>query len=233
MKRIFQMAMVYGAVVMALLLCTKLGSRAVTTLSENKAPDKEYCIVIDPGHGGEDGGAISRSGLPESTYNLEISQKLNDLLNMLGYQTRMVRTTDISVYTKGETLAQKKASDLKARVKLANETPGAILLSIHQNHYPDDRYSGAQVFYAKTHGSQQLAAQLQKAFVSTLNPGSHRQEKKSSGIYVMEHIQCPGVLIECGFLSNPEEDAKLRDPAYQKKLCSVIAATVSQYLSNT
>jgi N-acetylmuramoyl-L-alanine amidase len=145
----------------------------------------------------------------------------------------MVRTSDISVYTKGETLAQKKASDLKARVKLANETPGALLLSIHQNHYPDDRYCGAQVFYAKTHGSQQLAAQLQKAFVSTLNPGSHRQEKKSSGIYVMEHIQCPGVLIECGFLSNPEEDSKLRDPTYQKKLCSVIAATVCQYLSNT
>ena len=232
MNRIPKMIAVYGSVTLVLLLCTSLCSKAVTTFSDNKAPEREHCIVIDPGHGGEDGGAISRSGLPESTYNLEISQKLQDLLNLLGHQTKMIRTSDISVYTKEETLAQKKASDLKERVKLANETPGAILLSIHQNHYPDDRYSGAQVFYAKTNGSQQLAAQLQKAFVSTLNLGSHRQEKKSSGIYLMEHIQCPGVLIECGFLSNPVEDTKLKDPVYQNNLCSVIAATVCQYLSN-
>lgn len=233
MKMTWKITAVYCSVITALLLCVKLGSRAVTTLSENKAPEREHCIVIDPGHGGEDGGAVSRSGLPESNYNLEISRKLNDLLNLMGYQTKMVRTSDISVYTKGETIAQKKASDLKERIKLIGETRGAMLLSIHQNHYPDDRYSGAQVFYAKTEGSQQLAAQLQKAFVSTLNPGSHRQEKKSSGIYLMEHIRCPGVLIECGFLSNPEEEAKLRDPAYQNNLCSVIAATVCQYLSNT
>lgn len=233
MKMTWKITAVYCSVITALLLCVKLGSRAVTTLSENKAPEREHCIVIDPGHGGEDGGAVSRSGLPESNYNLEISRKLNDLLNLMGYQTKMVRTSDISVYTKGVTIAQKKASDLKERVKLIGETRGAMLLSIHQNHYPDDRYSGAQVFYAKTEGSQQLAAQLQKAFVSTLNPGSHRQEKKSSGIYLMEHIHCPGVLIECGFLSNPEEEAKLRDPAYQNNLCSVIAATVCQYLSNT
>ena len=233
MKKIFKMATIYGVVTIALLLCTKLGSRAVTTLSENKVPEREHCIVIDPGHGGEDGGAISCSGFPESSYNLQISQKLNDLLNLLGYQTKMIRTTDISVYTKGETLVQKKSSDLNERVNLINDTHGAILLSIHQNHFPDSRYSGAQVFYSKTDGSPQLAAQLQKAFVSTLNPGSHRQEKKSSGIYLMEHIQCPGVLIECGFLSNPEEDAKLRDPVYQNNLCSVISTTVCQYLSNT
>ena len=135
-------------VAVAVCLC---GCTSVTSAVPTK---EEAYLLIDPGHGGEDGGAISRSGLPESTYNLEISQKLQDLLNLLGHQTKMIRTSDISVYTKGETLAQKKASDLKERVNFANNTPGAILVSIHQNHFPDDRYSGAQVFYAKTHGSQ-------------------------------------------------------------------------------
>ena len=222
-----------GAVVLVLLLTAALGSRAVTTLAESRPVKRNRCIVIDPGHGGEDGGAVSRSGLPESGFNLEISLRLNDLLNLLGYQTKMIRTTDVSVYTKGESLSQKKASDLKERVRSINETEGALLLSIHQNHFPDDRYSGAQVFYAPTEGSEGLAKQLQAMLVSELNPGSSRRAKKSSGIYLMEHIQCPGVLIECGFLSNAAEEARLRTPEYQKKLCSVIAVAAAGYLSNT
>lgn len=233
MKKVWRMLFAYGAILLTLLLCVHLGNKAVTTLAENRKIEREHCIVIDPGHGGEDGGAVSRSGIPESRYNLEISLRLNDLLQLLGYDTKMIRTSDISVYTKGESLAQKKASDLKERVKQVNETHGAVLLSIHQNHYPDERYSGAQVFFAKTEGSEELAKQLQSIFLSALNPGSKRQAKKSSGIYLMEHIACPGVLIECGFLSNPEEETRLRNPAYQKKLCSVIAAALSQNLSNT
>ena len=232
MKLVWKLAAGYGIVIVALLLCVIMGNRAVTALSENRPVVREHCIVIDPGHGGEDGGAVSRAGLPESAYNLEISVRLNDLLNLLGYQTEMIRTTDISVYTKGETLSQKKASDLKERVKRVNETNGAVLISIHQNHYPDDRYSGAQVFYAKTGGSEELAKKLQSVFVSILNPGSRRQIKKSSGIYLMEHIDCTAVLIECGFLSNAAEEIKLRNPSYQKKLCTVIAAATGQYLSN-
>lgn len=233
MKKVWRMIFAYSATLLTLLLCVNLGNQAVTTLAENQEIERAHCIVIDPGHGGEDGGAVSRAGIPESRYNLEISLRLNDLLNLLGYDTKMVRTSDISVYTKGESLAQKKASDLKERVKQVNETDGAVLLSIHQNHYPDERYHGAQVFFAKTEGSEALAKQLQAEFLSALNPGSRRQAKKSSGVYLMEHIRCPGVLIECGFLSNPEEETKLKDPAYQKKLCSVIAAAVSQNLSNT
>jgi N-acetylmuramoyl-L-alanine amidase len=217
----------------AFVLCVLMGNEAVTTLAENRPVQRQVCIVIDPGHGGEDGGAVSCSGIPESSYNLEISQRLNALLNLLGYHTEMIRTSDISVYKKGETLAQKKASDLKERVNRINVLDQAVLLSIHQNHYPDERYSGAQVFYANTEGSSELAQHLQAAFVSTLNPGSHRQAKKASGIYIMEHIRCPGVLIECGFLSNHAEEAKLRNPDYQKKLCCVIASATCQYLSNT
>lgn len=217
----------------AVLTLSCLGSRAVTVLSESIPPQREVCILIDPGHGGEDGGASSCTGVPESRYNLDIALRLRDLLHLLGYQTKMTRTTDISIYTKGETLSQKKLSDLKERVRITNETENGILISIHQNTFPDSRYSGAQVFYAGSTGSETLAKTLQTAFASTVNPGSRRQCKKASGIYLMEHISRPGILIECGFLSNPQEAARLREPEYQQKLCCVIASTLNSYLSNT
>ena len=209
------------------------GNRAVTVIAENYPVEREHCIVIDAGHGGLDGGATSCTGKLESGFNLEIALRLNDLFHLLGYDTRMIRTTDVSVYTKGETIAQKKVSDLKERVRIVNETQNAILVSIHQNNFSDGKYSGAQVFYAGTEGSEVLAKQLQTAFVNTLNAGSNRQCKKSDGIYLMEHIECTGVLIECGFLSNVQEEAMLRAPEYQRKLCCVIAATVIGFLSNT
>ena len=187
-KRGVPLAVGYCVTIAALLCAIMGGSRAVTVISENLPLENRRCIVIDPGHGGEDGGAVSCSGIPESSYNLEISLKLNALLNLLGYHTEMIRKSDISVYTKGKTLAQKKASDLKERVNRINGLDQAVLLSIHQNHYPDDRYSGAQVFYANTEGSPELAQQLQVSFISTLNPGSRRQAKKASGIVIPKYV---------------------------------------------
>lgn len=209
------------------------GSRAVTVIAENTPLVRSHTLVIDAGHGGVDGGATSCAGIVESEYNLAVALRLNDLLRLLGYQTRMIRTTDISVYTSGETIAQKKISDLRERVRIVENTEGALLLSIHQNQFSDARYSGAQVFYASTAGSDALAKRLQAALCATVNPGSSRECKKSQGVYLMEHISCTGVLIECGFLSNPEEEAKLRSAEYQQKLCCVIAATVSEFVSNT
>ena len=159
--------------------------------------------------------------------------RLQDMLHFLGLKTKMTRIEDVSIHTKGETIAAKKASDLKERVRIANEADNAILLSIHQNHFSDNRYAGAQVFYAKTEGSQIIANELQRTIVQHLNHGSTRQEKRSNGIYLMEHINCPGVLIECGFLSNPSEEAMLRNYNYQKQLSAVIACTISKFLSNT
>lgn len=233
MKKSKRWVLFYLATIAAVLVLSDRGSRAVTVIAENAPMAGRICIVIDPGHGGEDGGATSCTGMLESSYNLSIATRLNDLFHFLGYDTKMIRTTDTAVYTKGETIAQKKVSDLKERVRMVNETENALLLSIHQNQFPDGKYSGAQMFYAGTQGSQQLAERLQSAFVSTINPGSKRKCKKSDGIYLMEHIGCTGVLIECGFLSNPAEEAKLRDIGYQKQLCCVIAATVSEYLSDT
>ena len=216
-----------------MLLCAYWGSRAVTVISEALPFERAHCIVIDPGHGGEDGGATSCTGRMESEYNLTISRRLDDLMHLLGYQTRMTRTSDVSIYTTGDTIARKKISDLKERVRIVNETSNALLISIHQNQFSDSRYSGAQVFYANTDGSKELGLRLQTNLVSALNPGSNRKSKPISGIYLMERIHCTGVLIECGFLSNPREEARLRDSDYQKKLCCVIAAVVSQHLSNT
>lgn len=233
MKKRVSFCVFYLVIISLFLVGTLCGSRAVTAFSENRSVSRQYRIVIDPGHGGEDGGATSCTGVLESGFNLEIALRLDDLFHLLGYETVMIRTTDTSVYTSGQTIAQKKVSDLKERVRVVNETADAILVSIHQNIYPDSQYSGAQVFYAGAGESEALAKQLQSAFVSTLNPGSNRKCKKASGIYLMEHISCTGILVECGFLSNPQEEAKLRTAEYQKKLACVIAATVSTYLSNT
>lgn len=223
----------YVLTILAVLAAAHFGSRTATVLAEKSLLENRCTILIDPGHGGEDGGATSCTGRPESGYNLEIALRLRDLFQLLGCDTRMVRTTDTAVYTKGDTIAQKKVSDLKERVRMVEEIPNALLLSIHQNTFPDGRYSGAQVFYADTPGSQALAGQLQAALVSALNPGSRRKEKKADGIYLMEHISRTGVLIECGFLSNWEEEAKLRTAAYQKALCCVIAGTVFRNQANT
>ena len=221
----------YTATILLTLTLVSLGNQAVTVISQNLPPEREYCFIIDPGHGGVDGGATSVTGKLESALNLEISLRLNDLLCFLGYQTRMIRTEDVSVHTKGETIAQKKMSDLKERTRICNETAGAVLLSIHQNTFSQEKYSGAQVFYAGTDGSDVLAEDLQKNLTASLNPGSNRRAKKSSGVYLMEHITCPGVLIECGFLSNLREEALLRSPEYQKQLACVIAVTAADFIA--
>lgn len=229
-KSIWVMIPACCLVFLGIVITALVGNRAVTAFSENKPLENRHCFIIDAGHGGVDGGAVSCTGVYESNINLEIALRLNDLMHLLGYGTKMIRTTDISVYTSGESIAAKKSSDLKERVRIVNETENGILLSIHQNHYSDSYYSGGQIFYPKTTESDILARNLQTAFVSTINPGSNRKAKPAEGLYLMKHIEKTGVLIECGFLSNYEEEAKLRSADYQKKICSVIASVCSQYL---
>ncbi len=207
-----------------------LSSGAVTTYNQNTPVERSHTVIIDAGHGGIDGGATSCTGVLESALNLEIALKLNDLLHFLGFDTVMIRTTDTSIYTEGNTIAAQKVSDLKERVRICNETENAVLISIHQNTFSDSRYSGAQVFYAATSGSKELAQKLQGSICKTINPGSNRRCKQGSSVYLLEHIQCTGILVECGFLSNPEEEAKLRDVGYQQYLCAVIASTLSEFL---
>lgn len=233
MKQFYQLCLGYGCVLVLTLALVQWGSTAVTVFYENVPPERRHTVVIDPGHGGVDGGAVSCSGVSESQINLEIGLRLNDLMRFLGYRTRMTRMEDISVYSEGETIAQKKMSDLKNRVKMVNETENALLLSIHQNYFSDGRYFGPQVLYADQTDSLGLAKQLQAALIRGTNPESRRTQTASEGIYLLKHIRCTGVLIECGFLSNPEEEARLRSREYQQTLCSIIACTAANYLSNT
>ena len=206
------------------------GSKVITVLSESAPLENRKCIVIDAGHGGVDGGAVSCTGVLESNINLEIALRLEDLLHLLGVDTVMIRRTDCSVYTKGDTIAAKKVSDLKERVRIANSTENALLVSIHQNRFADSRYSGAQVFYADTPNSEALAKKMQSSLIHSLNTGNNRQAKKADGVYLMQHITCTGILVECGFLSNQQEEAMLRSDNYQKKLACVIASVCSDYL---
>lgn len=223
MRKKLALKLTYTATILLTLTLASLGSRTVTAISQNLPPERDFCFIIDPGHGGVDGGATSCTGKQESAFNLEIGLRLRDLLHFLGYETRMTRDSDISIHRTGETIAQKKMSDLKERVRICSETEGAVLLSIHQNTFPDQRYSGPQVFYSSSEGSQELATTLQSAL-------GNRSIKRAEGIYLMEHISCTGVLIECGFLSNPEEEAKLCSPEYQKQLACIIAATAAEFI---
>lgn len=220
----FYLLTVIGFIAMAM-----WGSKTTTTVAQNRPVQRCNTIVIDAGHGGIDGGATSCSGVLESKLNLDIALKLEAVMQLLGFDTRMIRTTDISIYTEGNTIASQKVSDLKERVRIANETPNAILISIHQNTFSDDKYSGAQVFYANTEQSRELAQLLQTNFNQDLCEGSNRKIKKADGVYLMQNVDCTGVLLECGFISNPQEEAKLRSEEYQKKLCCVIASTVSTF----
>lgn len=218
----------YIFVCAAVLLSAAMLSRLGSTIAVSSAQEPSPVVVIDAGHGGEDGGAISVSGVRESGINLEISLRLNDMLRFLGVDTRMIRTEDVSVYTEGETIAQKKVSDIRNRVAFVRDTPNALLVSIHQNHYSEGKYRGAQVFYAA--GSEALAERLQAVLITQVDPDNHRVCKPAQDVYLMEHVSCPAVLIECGFLSNYAEEQLLRDPTYQKKLAAAVAGGLLTYL---
>jgi N-acetylmuramoyl-L-alanine amidase len=214
------------------ILLTAGMDQAVTTIAENIPVPRNHTIVIDAGHGGEDGGATSCSGVLESQINLQIALRLRDMFHLLGYQTLMIRTTDISVYTEGNTIAAKKISDLRQRARMVNEVGDSLLISIHQNTFPIEKYRGAQVFYNEYSQAKELAQQLQTCFVASINPGSKRKCKSADGIYLMDAVKRPAVLVECGFLSNMEEEAKLREKVYQQKICCVIASCVSSHLNS-
>lgn len=182
-------------------------------------------LILDAGHGGEDGGAVSLSGIPESTVNLAVTRRLDLLLGLFGVPSIMLRQEDISLHdNSANTLREKKVSDLKNRVAAIEAEPSAWLISIHQNTFSDRRYHGAQVFFAPTDSSQALAEAMQETLRTTLDPDNQRVCKPiPNTIYLMNHISCPAILVECGFLSNPEEERLLTSANYQTKLAASLA----------
>lgn len=199
---------------------------ATATIAQATRPT----VVIDPGHGGEDGGAVAADGTVESAINLDVARRLDAILTFWGCDTKLLRSEDISLHDPGaQTIRQKKVSDIHNRVRLVNETPQPRLISIHQNFFPQSQYHGAQVFYANGPLGQPWAALTQKNLKGCLDPENNRQEKPiSHDVYLMNHITCPAILVECGFLSNSEECVRLKDPGYQTALAAVIAASYLQ-----
>lgn len=188
---------------------------------------EERVVIVDAGHGGEDGGAVAADGTKESGINLAIAEKLGELLPFLGIETVLTRTEDVSLHDESaETLRQKKVSDLKNRTAFVNGMENAVLLSIHQNSLPSDaRVRGAQAFYAKTKGSDTLAKALQSTLNKAINGSKPKSERAIySGVYLMENVERPAVLVECGFLSNAEESKVLTTENHQKVLALAIAA---------
>ena len=143
----------------------------------------------------------------------------------------MLRTSDSSLHdSDADTLREKKASDLHNRVAAVEQQENAVLLSIHQNMFTDQKYHGAQVFFAPTAGSQELAVHTQEVLRSAVDPENSRQAKPiPDTVYLMNHISCPAILVECGFLSNPAEEALLRTDVYQTKLATAMAGAWLQY----
>lgn len=185
-------------------------------------------LVIDAGHGGEDGGAVSITGVSESQINLSIACKLEDILALYGVAPQMLRREDISLHNdSASTLREKKSSDLRNRVKAIEAVQAPILISIHQNSYPEQRYHGAQVFYAPTAYSKELAEHMQATLNQRLDPSNTRGCKQiPDSVYLMNHISCPAVLVECGFLTNPTEEALLRQEDYQRKIAACLTGAL-------
>jgi len=195
-----------------------------------QSPPKAPVIILDPGHGGMDSGTKTADAVPESRINLEISRRLYDLFWLIGIECTMTRHEDKSLDTEGNSVRERKNSDLRNRVKAVNDQKNGILISIHQNHFSQSLYSGPQVFYGQLKESEALAQHMQGVMNSTLAPDSHRSCKPAQGIYLMEHIQRPGILIECGFLSNEAEAKKLVSEGYQKKIVCCIACAAAVYV---
>ena len=189
-------------------------------------------VVIDPGHGGQDGGAVAADGTAESEINLAVSLRLEGILRFAGVPTEMTRREDVMVCDSGlSTMRQRKVSDIHNRVELVNGIPGAVLLSIHQNSLPSSPVThGAQAFRNREPEAEALAQTMQDTLNTVVNTHRAKEPKQiAESIYLMNHVTVPAVLVECGFLSNEEETARLRQGAYQTKLAAAIAAGYLQW----
>ena len=228
-KKAFYAAAALLLVLSAVTVSILLPPKAVETSVSVSAGKTVW--VIDAGHGGEDGGAVAADGSKESDMNLAIARRLDALLVLLGEETRMTRTDDISIHDgSASTLREKKRSDLENRVELVNSTQGAILVSIHQNSLPSSkRTQGAQVFYGKKEWSAELANTVQRALNQTVNAGNEKTKKAiDASIFMMKDVTAPAILIECVYLSNESETALLKSGEYQQKLAVVIASGLLQ-----
>ncbi len=189
-------------------------------------------VILDAGHGGADGGCVSYNGVPEKNINLDIMLRLKCMLEAYGYEVIVTRDKDVSIHDEGVTgLGAQKKSDMKNRLDIMNSRENAIVISIHQNQFTDPKYSGAQMFYSATNPeSERLASAMQQAFVNELQPDNKRETKLSGKeLYLIYFAKAPSVMIECGFLSNPQEADLLQTEDYRKKVAFTIFKGINEY----
>lgn len=193
------------------------------------------CVIIDAGHGGEDGGTSSEKGVLEKDINLSVSKYLAQILECFGYNTIMTRESDEQI---GDitlpSIRQRKISDIRARLSLTQSYPDALFVSIHQNHYSSAKYWGAQVFYSpNSNFSKQLADAVQGSLVNMLQHDNKRMTKEvGSNIYLLYNCKNTAIMVECGFLSNTEEAERLNNIDYQQQLAFSVACGIINYLED-
>lgn len=198
---------------------------------ESIAPAGLPVLVIDPGHGGIDGGAISDDGSKESDINLAISLKLRAMTELLGLPTVMTREDDSARSTYAD---YSEHEELVRRTAIVNDTPGAILISIHQNDFPTGQPSGAQVLYAASDGSEDLGKRCHQNLISLLDPQNRRvAEPAPRALYITSHVSCPAILVECGFMSNNFDVQKLCSDGYQSSIALILTGSLLQTVNES
>lgn len=192
-------------------------------------PETGY-ILIDPGHGGMDGGASAADGTLEKDINLAVALPLGDMLKVCGYPVRFTRSTDISLHDESaRTVREQKVSDMHNRLAMYDQSK--LTLGIHTNKFPQTQYFGTQLFYSPNRPeSEDMARAIRESVVSLLQPKNTREMKKAdSGIYLLDKTQVPAVFVETGFLSNPSELEQLKSPEYQQKMALAILGGLLKY----
>lgn len=192
-------------------------------------------VLVDSPHGGIDGGCTSAEGIPEKGINLSILLKLRDLLTVSGYEVEVTRDTDTSIHDQGiEGIAQQKSSDMDNRLAVFNSRDDAVCISIHQNQFTQPQYHGAQMFYSATNPqSEALARSMQSSFVKLLQPDNQREIKQcGKELFLCYFSKNPTVMVECGFLSNPDEAALLATDEYQSKIAFTIFSGINDFAAS-
>ncbi len=227
---IFIIALILGLVFLLIFAIMKLNVYAY----EKPSPE-EICILIDPGHGAEDGGAVSDDGVVEKGINLSISNHLKEYLELSGFRVEMTRDDDNIMGDRNlPTLKERLRDDMRKRLDLYNSEQIDYVISIHQNKFTESKYSGAQVFYSPNdERSEVLADYMRKSITGFLQPENTREiTKAGSNIYLLNNCSNPCILVECGFLSNPEETALLKTEEYQKQMAFTIYCGMLDYIKN-
>ncbi|MBQ3114513.1 MAG: N-acetylmuramoyl-L-alanine amidase CwlD [Clostridia bacterium] len=214
------------------LICLMIGLSNQKKSVLASLPVKEKIIVVDAGHGGLDGGASSIDGVVEKDINLNIAKYLESYLAQGGAKVVMTRTEDVSLHTNNNSsVKQKKREDLLKRREIANSSGGDMMISIHLNKFTESKYSGAQVFYETNFGeSKTLASSVQNSLKNELNKDNKRVEMKiDKSKLQFQNLSLPSIIVECGFLSNPDETKLLNTPEYQQKVALSIYLGILNY----